>query len=59
MAEWTFWGCLPFLAAALITDLKSMRIPNWITLSGLLTGLLAQGVINSWHGLLRAFGEPL
>lgn len=54
MAEWAFWGCLPFLAAAFITDIKSMRIPNWITVSGLLAGLLAQALMNGWDGLLKA-----
>lgn len=54
MAEWAIWGCLPFLAAAFITDLKSMRIPNWITVSGLLTGLLAQALMNGWDGVLKA-----
>ncbi|WHY20540.1 prepilin peptidase [Paenibacillus sp. G2S3] len=54
MAEWAFWGCLPFLAAAFITDLKSMRIPNWITVSGLLAGLLAQVLMSGWDGLLKA-----
>lgn len=54
MAEWAFWGCLPFLAAAFITDIKSMRIPNWITVSGLLAGLLAQALMNGWDGLLKS-----
>ncbi|AIQ34237.1 MULTISPECIES: A24 family peptidase [Paenibacillus] len=54
MAEWAFWGCFPFLAAAFITDIKSMRIPNWITVSGLLAGLLAQVLMNGWDGLLKA-----
>lgn len=56
MAEWAFWGCLPFLAAAFVTDILSMRIPNWLTLSGLLAGLLTQGLINGWHGLWFASG---
>lgn len=56
MIEWAFWGCLPFLAAAFITDILSMRIPNWITVSGLLAGLLTQGMVNGWKGLLFACG---
>lgn len=56
MAEWTFWSCLSFLAVALVTDIKTMRIPNWITGSALLAGLLTQGLINGWHGLLIAGG---
>lgn len=56
MAEWAFWGCLLFLAAAFITDIKSMRIPNWITISALLVGLLTQGLMRGWHGLMMAGG---
>lgn len=56
MAEWAFWGCLSFLAVAFVTDLQTMRIPNWITGSALLAGLLTQGLINGWHGLLIAGG---
>ncbi|ASA26126.1 prepilin peptidase [Paenibacillus donghaensis] len=54
MAEWAFWGCLPFLAAALITDTLAMRIPNWITLSAWGAGMLVQGIMGGWQGLLFA-----
>ncbi|WP_410513879.1 A24 family peptidase [Paenibacillus sp. BR2-3] len=54
MTEWAFWGCAPFLGAAFITDIRSMRIPNWITMSALLTGLLVHAVVNGWEGLLFA-----
>lgn len=52
MAEWAFWGCLPFLAAAFITDIRQMRIPNYISVTALGSGLLVQGIMNGWHGLL-------
>ncbi|WP_019912941.1 A24 family peptidase [Paenibacillus sp. HW567] len=52
MAVWAFWGCLPFLAVALITDIRYMRIPNWITLTALLAGVLVQGLMKGWHGVL-------
>lgn len=54
MVEWAFWGCLPFLTAALITDIRWMRIPNWISVSALATGLLVQGIMSGWRGLLFA-----
>lgn len=54
MAEWAFWGCLVFLGAAFITDLRRMRIPNWISVLALLTGLFSRGVMYGWHGLLSA-----
>ncbi|MEK4044630.1 A24 family peptidase [Paenibacillus sp. FSL H8-0048] len=52
MTGWALWGCLPFLTAALFTDIRWMRIPNWITLPALIGGLLLQLMINGWHGLL-------
>jgi prepilin peptidase CpaA len=56
MADWAFWGCMPFLAAAFVTDTLSMRIPNWITATALLAGLLVQGIVNGWQGLAFAGG---
>ena len=52
MTEWAIWGCLPFLTAALFTDIRWMRIPNWITLPALITGIFLQIIVNGWHGLL-------
>ncbi|WP_405108132.1 prepilin peptidase [Paenibacillus sp. FSL K6-1217] len=52
MTEWALWGCLPFLTAALFTDIRWMRIPNWITMPALMGGLLLQWIINGWQGLL-------
>lgn len=54
MTAWAFWGCAPFLAAAFITDIRSMRIPNWISVTALLTGLVVQGVMSRWQGVLFA-----
>lgn len=54
MTEWAFWGCLPFLVAAFVTDILSMRIPNRITVSAMIAGLLVQGILNGWQGLLFA-----
>lgn len=52
MTEWAFWGCLPFLTAALFTDIRWMRIPNWITLPALIAGITLQMIMSGWHGLL-------
>ena len=52
MVEWAFWGCSPFLAAALITDIRSMRIPNSISISALITGLLIQASVQGWRGMV-------
>lgn len=34
-----------------VTDLRSRRIPNWLTLSALPIGLIASGVLGGWQGL--------
>ena len=42
------------VALALIagwTDLRSRRIPNWLTVPGLLIGVTANTVLNGWSGL--------
>ncbi len=33
-------------------DLRSRRIPNWLTVTGLLTGMCAHVWIAGWHGVL-------
>ncbi|MEW6727684.1 MAG: prepilin peptidase [Bacillota bacterium] len=33
-------------------DLRTNRIPNWLTLSGMAAGLVINGVLGSWPGLL-------
>ncbi|HET9955599.1 MAG TPA: prepilin peptidase [Polyangiaceae bacterium] len=57
---------LPFLCATLIlcfvstiTDLRSARIPNWLTLGGAALGLIGHGALGwSWGGY-PALGEAL
>jgi prepilin peptidase CpaA len=42
------------LALALVagwTDWRSRRIPNWLTVSGFLAGVAANGVLGGWAGL--------
>jgi prepilin peptidase CpaA len=33
------------------TDLRSRRIPNWLTVPGLLIGIVANSVLGGWSGL--------
>jgi prepilin peptidase CpaA len=53
---------LPFIAAALVasialvTDLRSRRIPNWLTASGLLLGLAGHLWLDGLSGGLSALG---
>lgn len=41
------------LLAALL-DWRSRRIPNWLTVSGLLSGVVVHALIAGWHGTLFA-----
>ncbi|KKO51170.1 A24 family peptidase [Paenibacillus sp. DMB20] len=44
--------CAAFLAAALITDLRSMKIPNWITIPAMVLGMAYFGLTGGAEGLL-------
>ena len=41
-------------SVALVTDMRSRRIPNWLTVSVLLAGLLVNLLANGFDGLLSA-----
>lgn len=43
---------LVFVAAAVITDLKWLRIPNWITVPAFILALAFYGIVDGWSGLL-------
>lgn len=49
---WTFTLALTFLAALL--DWRSRRIPNWLTVPGLLSGVVVHALIGGWNGTLFA-----
>jgi len=49
---WTLTLALTFLAALL--DWRSRRIPNWLTVPGLFSGVLIHALIGGWHGTLFA-----
>lgn len=55
MERWQFMGCAVFLLAAFFTDIKTMKIPNKISLSFILSGLAVQlgtsGLEGLWFGL--------
>ncbi len=40
-----------FAVAAGISDLRSRRIPNWLTIPGLLVGIATNGATNGWSGV--------
>lgn len=47
---WEYIGCFIMLGTAFVTDIKSMKIPNWVTISGLVTGVLAHLLQDGWSG---------
>ena len=56
------WVWLVLVAAAGVacaTDLRSMRIPNWLTLPLLAGGLAHAGMVGGWHGVLLAVGASV
>lgn len=44
-------GAVLLAALAAWTDLRSRRIPNWLTVPGLLIGVAANTALNGWSGL--------
>ncbi len=48
---WVWLLVLLASSVAVATDLKSMRIPNWLTLPMFATGLLYAGLQGGWDGL--------
>ncbi len=47
-------GCFIMLGVAFITDIKSMKIPNAITVSGMVTGIAWHFISGGWTGGLFA-----
>ncbi|MGD0963723.1 MAG: A24 family peptidase [Candidatus Acidiferrales bacterium] len=49
------WGItLVFAAGAALLDGRTRRIPNWLTVSGFLAGMLVHAALGGWLGLLIA-----
>lgn len=48
------YGCGIFVAAAFITDIRSMRIPNMLSLSAMLSGLIVHLCMGGVHGLVAS-----
>ena len=54
MGTLAWWPVVIALAVATFTDLRSRRIPNWLTLPLLVAGLAAGGVVDGLPGLARS-----
>lgn len=56
-AQATIWALtLTLMFSAGWLDLRSRRIPNWLTVSGLLAGVSVHAWIAGWRGILLALG---
>ncbi|AOZ92194.1 A24 family peptidase [Paenibacillus crassostreae] len=47
-------GCALLVISAFITDIKSMKIPNKLTIPAILCGLIYHIIVNGWSGALFA-----
>ncbi|GIP29471.1 type 4 prepilin peptidase 1 [Paenibacillus sp. J23TS9] len=59
----SIWGCTLIIMAAFVTDIRTMKIPNWLTITAMFSGVLfhvitggLQGVAFSAKGLGAGFG---
>jgi prepilin peptidase CpaA len=52
MHSLAWWPSLIVLAIATVTDLRSRRIPNWLVLPFMVTGMVAATWTHGWHGLV-------
>jgi prepilin peptidase CpaA len=47
---------LVFVACSAVLDGRTRRIPNWLTVSGVATGVVVHGALGGWRGVLVALG---
>jgi prepilin peptidase CpaA len=55
MHSFAWWPTLAVLAVATFTDLRSRRIPNWLVLPFLATGIVVSACLHGWHGIGQSF----
>jgi prepilin peptidase CpaA len=53
---WAAIAVLAFVSAAVVTDLKWLRIPNWLTVPAFLIAIVFYGLTDGWSGLFFSFG---
>lgn len=49
-----WWPTVAVLLVAVCTDLRCRRIPNWLVLPFLLSGVVVSGRIYGWHGIVQS-----
>lgn len=54
MESFAWWVVLMVVTVAAFTDLRSRRIPNWLTLPSLAAGLVTCGMLHGLDGLWRS-----
>jgi prepilin peptidase CpaA len=50
-----WWPTVIVLAVAVVTDLRSRRIPNWLVFPFLVAGIATSGWFHGWHGIGQSF----
>jgi prepilin peptidase CpaA len=53
---WAAWAAVGVAAIGCATDLRSRRIPNWLTFGAALAGVVTHTAIGGWAGLAQAAG---
>lgn len=49
-----YWGCFILLSIAFITDIRSMKIPNIVTVGGMTLGIIFHVIMDGGSGLVFA-----
>ena len=55
MHSFAWWPVVVLVLVATVTDLRSRRIPNWLTLPFLAAGIVVSTWLYGWHGLGQSF----
>ncbi|AJS59828.1 A24 family peptidase [Paenibacillus sp. IHBB 10380] len=50
--EFAYWGCALLVIVAFITDVRTMKIPNKLTIPAMASGMLYQIINAGWEGFL-------
>jgi prepilin peptidase CpaA len=49
-----WWPTVAVLGVATFTDLRSRRIPNWLSLPFLVAGIAVSAWVHGWHGVAQS-----
>ena len=51
-----WWPMVAALCVATFTDLRSRRIPNWLSLPLMASGVAVSAFMHGWHGVMQSLG---